>query len=245
MSPRPSLFHLRSAAGARRRCRPGRPDRRAARLGPRRRRRSSGGGGIVPEPGLLFLPAGQRQPYQAEPTARRPGAEFRGHLLGQSRLEGHLRQPAIYRAPVGLRPRAAPRQRLHAPGGGQWPPRRRGRRAGRDRTVDAAGRAAGRRAGGDHRRRRGHGRRCACTGKSADVWLVRYDPRVVQVAIQRGENGGRTLPHRNVVRELVRLGAWNGQAAHFAIPASRDPALSTAVLVQTGGAGPILAAAKG
>jgi hypothetical protein len=81
--------------------------------------------------------------------------------------------------------------------------------------------------------------------KAADVWLVRYDPRVIQVAIRRGENSGRTLPHRNVVRELVRLGAWNGQAAHFALPASRDPALSTAVLVQTGGAGPILAAAKG
>jgi hypothetical protein len=81
--------------------------------------------------------------------------------------------------------------------------------------------------------------------KSADVWLVRYDPRVVQVAIRRGENGGRTLPHRNVVRELIRLGAWNGQAARFALPAAADPALHGAVLVQTAGAGPILAAAKG
>jgi hypothetical protein len=79
----------------------------------------------------------------------------------------------------------------------------------------------------------------------ADVWLVRYDPRIVQVAIRRGENGGRTLPHRNVVRELVRLGAWNGQAEHFTLPAAADPALRTAILVQTAGAGPILAAAKG
>ena len=81
--------------------------------------------------------------------------------------------------------------------------------------------------------------------RSADVWLVRYDPRIVQVAIRRGENGGRTLPHRNVVRELVRLGAWNGQAARFTLPAAHDPALRTAVLVQTAGAGPILAAARG
>jgi hypothetical protein len=81
--------------------------------------------------------------------------------------------------------------------------------------------------------------------RGADVWLVRYDPREVQVAIRRGENGGRTLPHRNVVRELVRLGAWNGQAAHFTLPASPDPALRTAVLVQSAGAGPILAAARG
>jgi hypothetical protein len=81
-------------------------------------------------------------------------------------------------------------------------------------------------------------------GRAADVWLVRYDPRVVQVAIRRGENGGRTLPHRNVVRELVRLGGWSGPAARFALPASPDPALRTAILVQSAGAGPILAAAK-
>jgi len=82
-------------------------------------------------------------------------------------------------------------------------------------------------------------------GRSADVWLVRYDPRIVQVAIRRGENGGRTLPHRNVVRELVRLGGWNGQSARFSLPANSDPALRTAILVQTAGAGPILAAVKG
>jgi hypothetical protein len=82
-------------------------------------------------------------------------------------------------------------------------------------------------------------------GKAVDVWLVRYDPRIVQVPIRRGENAGRTLPHRDVVRQLVRLGGWNGKAAHFNLPASPDPALRSAVLVQTGGAGPILAAARG
>jgi hypothetical protein len=83
------------------------------------------------------------------------------------------------------------------------------------------------------------------SGRGADVWLVRYDPRIVQVPIQRGENGGRTLPHRNVVRELVRLGGWNGMATRFALPPSHDPALKSAVLVQSAGAGPILAAARG
>ena len=43
---------------------------------------------------------------------------------------------------------------------------------------------------------------------TADVWLVRYDPNIVQVPVARGENGGRTLPHRNVVRELTRLEAF-------------------------------------
>jgi hypothetical protein len=78
----------------------------------------------------------------------------------------------------------------------------------------------------------------------ADVWLVRYDPRVRQVAIQRGENNGKTLPHRDVVRELTRLGGWNGAAAAFAVAPPADPALRTAVLVQAKNGGPILAAAR-
>ena len=80
-------------------------------------------------------------------------------------------------------------------------------------------------------------------GRPADVWLVRFDPNVVQVPIRAGENGGRTLPHKNVVRELVRLGDWDGASRSFALPAAR-PGLATAILVQDGRGGPILAAAR-
>jgi len=78
----------------------------------------------------------------------------------------------------------------------------------------------------------------------AEVWLVRYDPRTLYVAIRRGENGGKTLPHKDVVRELVKLGRWRGPAARFNLAASRDAALKTAVLVQAPDGGPILAAAR-
>ena len=78
----------------------------------------------------------------------------------------------------------------------------------------------------------------------ADVWLVRYDPRVRQVAIQRGENNGKTLPHRDVVRELTRLGGWNGAPVRFAAPPAKEAGLRTAVLVQGKNGGPILAAAR-
>lgn len=80
--------------------------------------------------------------------------------------------------------------------------------------------------------------------KPADVWLVRYDPKVVQVPVRAGENEGRTLPHKNVVKSLTRLGAWSGNAETFPLPAA-TPGLLTAILVQTPQAGPILAAAKG
>ena len=73
------------------------------------------------------------------------------------------------------------------------------------------------------------------------VWLVRYDPGVLEVPISAGENNGRTLPHRHIVRDLVRLGDWTGGAASFSRPAA-VPGLRDAVLVQDGKGGPIVAA---
>ena len=82
------------------------------------------------------------------------------------------------------------------------------------------------------------------TGKGrATVWLVRYDPRTITVPIRAGENGGRTIPHRNVVRQLAVLGQWNGRAAQYAIPPV-PRGLATALLVQAGTGGPIIAARK-
>jgi hypothetical protein len=72
---------------------------------------------------------------------------------------------------------------------------------------------------------------------------VRYDPRVVHVPIRRGENGGRTLPHRNVVHQLVKLGGWSGHAETFDLPQPSESHLRTAVLLQAGPGGPILSAA--
>ncbi len=81
--------------------------------------------------------------------------------------------------------------------------------------------------------------------KPATVWVVRYDPRTLEVPIRAGENGGRTLPHRNIVRELVSIGRWSGAGAAYSIPAARTPGFSVAVLVQDGPGGAIIAAAKG
>jgi hypothetical protein len=76
------------------------------------------------------------------------------------------------------------------------------------------------------------------------VWLVRFDPNIENVPIARGENGGLTLPHKNVVKELVKLGEWNGKQASFVIPAAGQPGLREAVLVQSGPGGAIVAAAR-
>ena len=81
----------------------------------------------------------------------------------------------------------------------------------------------------------------APAGHPADVWLVRYEPGVIEVPVRRGENTGRTLPHAHVVRNLVKLGTWDGHPAGIPLPAGPD-GLAVAVLVQTSGTGPVIAA---
>jgi hypothetical protein len=76
----------------------------------------------------------------------------------------------------------------------------------------------------------------------ADVWLVRYDPRSVAVAVLRGENAGRTLRHKNVVHDLSLFGSWTGNPMTVRPPQAED-GLRTAVIVQAHAGGPILAAA--
>ena len=79
--------------------------------------------------------------------------------------------------------------------------------------------------------------------RGADVWLVRYDPRTILVPVRAGENTGKTLPQRNVVRGLQRLGAWTGATAAFRRPRA-EAGLADVVIVQGAGGGPILAAAR-
>jgi hypothetical protein len=79
----------------------------------------------------------------------------------------------------------------------------------------------------------------------AKVWLVFYDSKH-ETPINAGENSGRKLANYNVVRTLTPIGKWTGGAASFpvdldAIDADCDGA---AVIVQTEGTGPIIAAAR-
>jgi hypothetical protein len=77
-----------------------------------------------------------------------------------------------------------------------------------------------------------------------DVWLVRYDPRARSVQVREGDNRGQTVSHRNVVRQLVKLGAWNGHRRVFHLPASPEDGLTTLILVQGQSGGRIVSAMK-
>jgi hypothetical protein len=73
-----------------------------------------------------------------------------------------------------------------------------------------------------------------------EVWLVRYDAKAQQVSVRRGDNRGQTLDYRNVVRQLVRLGPWNGRPRAYTVPPAPESGLSAAVLVQGAKGGPII-----
>lgn len=70
---------------------------------------------------------------------------------------------------------------------------------------------------------------------AASVWLVPITARVA-VPIGRGENKGRTVNYANVVRDMVRVGSWDGAAAELTVSAAAarpEGADGYVVLVQT------------
>ena len=73
-----------------------------------------------------------------------------------------------------------------------------------------------------------------------EVWLIRYDPREQDVAVKSGDNRGQTIEHKNVVREVKRLGAWRGKPTAFRLPSASDEGLKSVVIVQAGRGGRVI-----
>jgi hypothetical protein len=73
-----------------------------------------------------------------------------------------------------------------------------------------------------------------------EVWLVRYNPRTQNVVVKEGETKGQTVAHRNVVRQLVKLGVWTGARRIFHLPAAKEEGLDSLILLQAPGGGRIL-----
>ena len=74
------------------------------------------------------------------------------------------------------------------------------------------------------------------------VWLIRYDPRLESVQVREGDNRGQTISHRNVVRQLAKLGTWDGQRKIYSVPPAPAEGLATLILVQGENGGRIVSA---
>ncbi len=78
----------------------------------------------------------------------------------------------------------------------------------------------------------------------ATIWLFGLLPQAT-VKIGDGENSGRTITYRNVVREIRALGTWKGQPVNVTLPRAEagQPHDGIAVVVQQGGYGRVIGAA--
>lgn len=78
----------------------------------------------------------------------------------------------------------------------------------------------------------------------ATIWLFGLIPQAT-VNISGGENGGRTVTYRNVVREIRAVGEWKGQPVSLSVPRAEagPPHQGVAVLLQQGGYGRVIGAA--
>jgi len=81
-----------------------------------------------------------------------------------------------------------------------------------------------------------------------EVWICSVS-KAVPISIGRGENRGREITYHNVVRNVLKVGDWNGTPGSWSVPLeniSRDGVDAAAVFVQDGNRdkpGPMLGAA--
>jgi len=81
-----------------------------------------------------------------------------------------------------------------------------------------------------------------------EVWICSIS-KAVSIAIGRGENGGRQVTYHNVVRNLLKVGDWDGSSGSWTVPLeniSREGVDAAVVYVQDGNRdrpGPMLGAA--
>ena len=80
---------------------------------------------------------------------------------------------------------------------------------------------------------------------TAKVLLIRYDASH-ETRVTRGENGGRRLVDYNVVRQILPIASWKGQAMDLSIPLEDlgDGGEYCAIILQVPGQGRIIAAGR-
>jgi hypothetical protein len=72
-----------------------------------------------------------------------------------------------------------------------------------------------------------------------EVWICSVS-KAVPISIGRGENGGRQVTYHNVVRNLLKVGDWNGTAGSWTVSLesiSREGVDAAVVYVQDGSRG--------
>ncbi|KAH7312974.1 thioredoxin-like protein [Rhexocercosporidium sp. MPI-PUGE-AT-0058] len=80
-----------------------------------------------------------------------------------------------------------------------------------------------------------------------DIYLVNYDPKTVVVKVGKGPNKGKKISHKNLVKDVIRIGEWSGGNLTIDLPDMKTmvgTGLETVAIVQGANGGPIVAAQK-
>jgi hypothetical protein len=80
-----------------------------------------------------------------------------------------------------------------------------------------------------------------------DICLVNYDPKVQVVKVGKGPNKGKKISHRNLVKDIIKIGEWTGGNLTIGMPDMSQmigTGLETVAIVQGAMGGPIVAAQK-
>ncbi|KAI0110410.1 thioredoxin-like protein [Nemania sp. FL0031] len=80
-----------------------------------------------------------------------------------------------------------------------------------------------------------------------DVLVIVYEDKTEVVKIGKGPNKGKKVPHKNVVRDIVKIGEWTGGNMIYDLPVSSAqmvPGTAAVAVVQEPLGGPIVATAK-
>ncbi|KAI1496938.1 thioredoxin-like protein [Biscogniauxia marginata] len=77
-----------------------------------------------------------------------------------------------------------------------------------------------------------------------DVFVIVYEDRSETFKIPRGPNKGKKVVHKNVVKDLLKIGEWVGSNAIMPLPVSpaqMAPGIAAVIIVQAPMGGPIAA----
>ncbi|KAH8819335.1 thioredoxin-like protein [Xylogone sp. PMI_703] len=80
-----------------------------------------------------------------------------------------------------------------------------------------------------------------------DIIVVVYEAKSEKTKIGKGPNKGKKMEHRNIVKEIMKIGEWAGGTIVLPLPSSRSSmphGMGAVVMLQAGQGGPIIASTK-
>ncbi|KAI1372258.1 thioredoxin-like protein [Hypoxylon crocopeplum] len=83
--------------------------------------------------------------------------------------------------------------------------------------------------------------------ESHDILVVVFDAKSEKIKVAKGPNKGKKMEHRNVVKDIMKIGEWVGGTIVVPLPMARSamqPELGAVVIVQAPQGGAIVGAAK-